>query len=97
MIFLASSVFLGYIWHTKEGSQTEVVYRESTTEEKSQSNQGVGREIDTGKPFGSRKGKTYTFSWCSGSGNIKPENKIYFSSQADAESKGRTLSKLCKR
>ena len=50
-----------------------------------------------GRPFGSNKGKTYTFSWCSGSKNISAKNKIYFSSQADAEKSGRTLSKLCRK
>jgi hypothetical protein len=97
MILLASSVFLGYILHKEQKSKTEVIYKESVTEEKYQSSQGVGQEIDAGKPFGSRKGKTYTFSWCSGSGNIKPANKIYFASPSDAEAKGRTLSKLCKK
>lgn len=46
-------------------------------------------------PFGSIKGKTYTFSWCMGQGKIAPKNKIYFSSVEEARSKGRTLSKMC--
>ena len=45
--------------------------------------------------FGSRNGKTYTYSWCSGSRNIKEANKIYFRSEQDAIASGRTLSKLC--
>ena len=49
------------------------------------------------KPFGSRKGKTYTFSWCKGGRVIKESNKIYFGSEEEAKSTGRTLSKLCKK
>ncbi len=46
-------------------------------------------------PFGSKKGKTYTYSWCKGSSPIKQANKIYFTSDAEAIASGRTLSKLC--
>jgi hypothetical protein len=49
------------------------------------------------RPFGSKNGTTYTFSWCSNSGQIKPANKIYFKDEAQAAASGRTLSKLCKR
>ena len=73
VIFLVSSVFLGYLWHKEQGSQTEVVYREDFIEEPVMGGGGVRQGVDSGKPFGSKKGKTYTFSWCSGSGNIKPE------------------------
>lgn len=48
-------------------------------------------------PFGSKSGRTYTFSWCSGSAQIKPANKIYFKDEAQAQSSGRTLSKLCQK
>lgn len=51
----------------------------------------------TGAPFGSKKGKTYTFSWCRGSGTILDKNKIYFSSEEEAKNTGRTLSKLCQK
>ena len=97
VIFLSSSVFLGYIWYKEQRNQTEVVYREGFIQESVMSNGGVGQHVDSEKPFGSKKGKTYTFSWCSGSSNIKPENKIYFASLVDAEAKGRTLSKLCRK
>ena len=49
------------------------------------------------RPFGSRNGTTYTFSWCSNSGQIKQENKIYYQNEAQAQSVGRTLSKLCQK
>jgi hypothetical protein len=46
--------------------------------------------------FASKSGKTYTYTWCQGSGRIKESNKIYFTNEAEAKSTGRTLSKLCK-
>lgn len=46
-------------------------------------------------PFGSKSGKTYTYSWCGGSSSILPKNKVYFTSEQDAIAKGRILSKLC--
>lgn len=49
------------------------------------------------RPFASISGKTYTFSWCSGSGRITEKNKIYFTSETQAIASGRTLSKLCQR
>lgn len=51
--------------------------------------------VQAALPFGSIKGKTYTFSWCTAHGKIAPKNKIYFSSVEEAISKGRTLSKMC--
>jgi hypothetical protein len=68
----------------------EVVYKESEVSVLSQEN-------NDGKPFGSVSGKTYTFSWCQGSSRISLKNKIYFSSTGEAESSGRTLSKLCRK
>lgn len=49
------------------------------------------------KPFGSKSGKTYTFSWCQASGRILAKNKIYFADEEEARTSGRTLSKLCQR
>ena len=56
------------------------------------------KEMAVPKPsdiFASKKGKTYTFSWCSGSKNISAKNKIFFHSEEDAKESGRVLSKLC--
>ncbi len=49
------------------------------------------------RPFASIKGKTYTFAWCQGSGNIKVSNRVYFATEDEAKKSGRTFSKLCKR
>lgn len=49
------------------------------------------------RPFASKNGTTYTFSWCQGSGRIADKNKIVFSSKEEAEKSGRVLSKFCKK
>ena len=54
-------------------------------------------QLQDTSPFGSKKGKTYTFSWCMGHTIITQNNKIYFATEEEARSKGRTLSKLCKK
>lgn len=84
-------VLLLFIINRQERSNfQEVIYKEgvyeNTTEEKNK-----------GKPFGSKSGKTYTFKWCQGSSRISLKNKIYFSSPLEAESTGRTLSRLCQK
>jgi hypothetical protein len=49
------------------------------------------------RPFASKHGKTYTFSWCQGSSRIKEANKVFFINETEALQSGRTLSKLCKK
>ena len=49
------------------------------------------------RPFGSNKGKTYTFMWCQGASMILDKNKIYFENESAAIVRGRTLSKLCQK
>ncbi len=87
------SLFLGYIWHVQAQERGEVVYVKSSTVQ----SDDRASSSNEGKPFGSKNGTTYTYSWCSGSGNIKPANKIYFASSEDAEAKGKRLSKLCEK
>lgn len=54
-------------------------------------------QTDDSRPFASKNGKTYTFSWCQGGTQIKPSNKIYFKNEEGAQRSGRTLSKLCQK
>lgn len=49
------------------------------------------------RPFASRNGATYTFSWCQGASMILEKNKVYFANEEEAESSGKTLSKLCQK
>jgi hypothetical protein len=75
-----------YFIYEGEEAKLPVVYRSAGTV--------LGDSADS-RPFGSRKGTTYTYSWCSGSGQIKEANKVYFKDADAAEASGRTFSKLC--
>ena len=88
------------IEHGRGEKMKKIVYKEASTKESSSLSVNlVTKETrdNGGFPFGSRKGKTYTFSWCRSSSMIKSSNKMYFSSVNEAEKAGRTLSKFCKK
>lgn len=86
--FLIILLFTVYYSMVKKRSVKQVQYLES-------------REIinvptsKTSAIFASKNGKTYTYSWCKGSSRIKETNRIYFSTEKDAQTSGRQLSKLC--
>lgn len=44
----------------------------------------------------SKNSDKYHYSWCSGAKRIKPENQIWFTSTAEAESSGYVLAGNCK-
>jgi len=91
------SICVGYVTVKQQARKSEVVYTVGArTNESSLSFATNVSSADT-RPFGSKNGKTYTYSWCSGSKNIALKNKIYFASESAASATGRTLSKLCKK
>jgi hypothetical protein len=47
------------------------------------------------RPFASIHGKTYTFNWCQGATQVLEKNRVYFNTETQAVTSGRTLSKLC--
>ena len=49
-----------------------------------------------GQYVASKSGTRYYLPWCSGAKQIKEENKVWFTSKEDAESKGYTPAKNCK-
>ncbi len=51
---------------------------------------------DTGRITASKSGSVFYPSGCLGVNRIKPENRIYFTTQAEAIARGYTQSKLCK-
>ncbi len=83
-------VFFTFYIHIKnESLQKPVIYRVfSGTPEV------ISKET---RPFGSKNGTTYTFSWCQNSGQTKEINKVYFKNTNEAEKAGRILSKLCQK
>jgi hypothetical protein len=46
--------------------------------------------------FGSKNGSTYYIPGCKSGNRVKPENRVYFESETDAEDQGYSRSKLCK-
>jgi hypothetical protein len=92
-LFLTTVILLGFtvFLYLKQNNTTlPITYTVSTAGEV------AGLAADT-RPFASINGKTYTFAWCGGSGNIAAKNKIYFADEAQAIASGRTFSKLCQK
>jgi hypothetical protein len=79
-----------------ESSPSQVVYKRG---ENNGALTTTGGDVtnQSEKPFASKNGKTYTFSWCQGNTRINAKNKIYFSSEDEAKRSGRYLSKLCQK
>lgn len=86
LFLVFSALYLFWLFYSK---QVPVVYRTETAKDNAQ-------QPDS-RPFGSRNGATYTYSWCGGSDRIKLENKIFFENATFAERSGRSLSKLCQK
>lgn len=95
LALLILAIFLGvFTVYTKieeENRTKPVVYIKNTGEVL-----GATTEEST-RPFASKNGTTYTFSWCSGSGNIKDANRIYYANELQAQASGKRLSKLCQK
>lgn len=86
--------FLGYLYRDKGNNDNAVEYRVFNSAVRSNGNEQIFQDI---RPFGSKFGKTYTFSWCQGSSMIDEKNKQYFASEEEAKRTGRKLSKLCEK
>lgn len=53
------------------------------------------KKEEKGSVVASKSGKKYYFHWCSGVNRIKKENRVYFETELDAQSRGLTLSSTC--
>lgn len=93
VVFLAG--FIVYISYQESSLRKPISYTEATGMNASESVSNSSVQGNS-RPFGSSKGKTYTFAWCQGSDRILEKNKVYFASEQDAKASGRTLSKLCR-
>ena len=82
-------IFALYLFIQKERQDIPVSYISDSSSSLSQ--------IDTSRPFASRQGKTYTFSWCQGASMIREKNKIYYASEDEAKASGKVLSKFCQK
>jgi hypothetical protein len=95
VVFLAGLIM--YIYHQESSLKKPILYTEAIDVKASESISDSFAQGNNSRPFGSSKGKTYTFAWCQGSDRILEKNKVYFTSENQAVASGRTLSKLCKR
>ena len=91
LLVLILSVFCLYLYevriHNDKG--ITILYKDNPN------SQTVVSKQTESRPFGSKSGATYTYTWCSGSSRTLVKNRIYFASEDEAKSSGRTLSKLC--
>ena len=85
-LLAAGVLYFTVLW---KGTQKPVLYRSKSA--------FSGVTENESRPFGSKSGTTYTYSWCQGGERIKPENKVYYNNGEEAELSGRTLSKLCQK
>ena len=70
---------------------------EETSESKSLSTSNVDSGIKTDKIFvASRNGKKYYYAWCESAKTIKEQNRVWFSTQAEAEKAGYQPAANCK-
>src|SRR3989344_5530321 len=70
---------------------------EETSESKSLSTSNVDSGIKTDKIFvASRNGKKYYYAWCESANVIKEQNRVWFSTQAEAEKAGYQPAANCK-
>ena len=88
MVLLGAFAF--YLHMETENARIPILYSQNTTTTK------VSIHSDE-RPFASKNGKTYTYSWCQNSSVILAKNRIYFKNEQAAQASGRTLSKLCQR
>jgi hypothetical protein len=70
-------------------------------ENKTENSEGEKSESEVvlnegGMVVGSKSGSKYHFPWCPGAKRILEENKVYFSSTAEAKAKGYTPAANCK-
>lgn len=83
---------------SKIESQKEPImieYGESFPETPSGTVLGSEIEAEKGEFVGSKNGTKFHYPWCSGAKRIKDENKIWFSSRADAEDRGYSPAANC--
>ncbi len=95
LMFILTLLF--YIQYQEYKNRKDVIYHVAVGDVIGVSDGNTTHGVTDARPFGSMKGKTYTFSWCQGSSRISSKNKIYFANEEEAKGRGRALSKMCKK
>jgi len=94
-----TSFCLGILYE-QEKHAPEIIFSQSLTplvQITPQSAQiAVAQAVKTdGRIMASKNGKRYYFSWCTGAEKIAVKNRIYFTTEAEAQSRGLTIAKGC--
>ena len=93
----AISFGLGRLSKIREEKTPITIESSEISETKPLSTSNVDNEIKTDKIFvASRNGKKYYYSWCESANVIKEQNRIWFSTQAEAEKAGYQPAANCK-
>ena len=79
-------------------SELKIVQASPSLESDTKEGEGVPLliPVSSGMYVGSRSGTTYHLPWCSGAQRIKEENKLWFATKEEAESKGYKPAANCK-
>lgn len=108
LLLAGSAYFIGFMSADESKvSEIQIVYpdeiaiKNSNNVDKIDNNTKVSEdnlksESSNSKIVASKNGKRYYYSNCGGVNRIKPENRIYFDTKEQAESKGLTLAAGCK-
>src|SRR3989338_7410347 len=79
---------------SKAGSNNLKADIYSATQTKTLNNKAETKVLDT-RVVASKNSDKYHYTWCAGAKKIKEENKVWFNSAQEAESKGYTLAGNC--
>ena len=88
---------LGRLSKIREEKTPITIENAETGESKPLLTSNVDNEIKTDKIFvASRNGKKYYYAWCESANVIKEQNRVWFSTQAEAEKAGYQPAANCK-
>ena len=97
ILIAAISFGLGRLSKIREEKTPITIESSEISETKPLSTSNVDNEIKTDKIFvASRNGKKYYYIWCESANVIKEQNRIWFSTQAEAQKAGYQPAANCK-
>ena len=91
------SFCLGRLSKIPGGKKPITIENAETVKSKPLLTSNIDNEIKTDKIFvASRNGKKYYYAWCDAAKTIKEQNRVWFSTQAEAEKAGYQPAANCK-
>jgi len=100
IVTMSVSAFCLGILHEREKHVPAITFTNSLTAltpiTPQSAQMAVAQTVKTnGRIMASKNGKRYYFSWCTGAEKIAVKNRIYFTTEAEAQSRGLTIAKGC--